>query len=123
MERQQPEGAAVAVETDAEITDLEEAIARHDSEWVLMHVMESDENWQPLRGIVLTHSKSRADLSVELAKQPLRSTLSPDAPYRPYYSFFAMPFLRPGESEEQGRVRYAAQRAAVLEGRRVEPGE
>jgi len=118
MEHREAQEATATAAGDAEIIDVEEAIARYEGEWVLMHIMESDENWEPVRGVVLAHSRSRDDMSVVLARQPLRSTLPPDAPYRPYYTFNAFPRLRPGETEEQGRVRYAVQRAAALERRR-----
>ena len=96
---------------------FDEAIAMYYKEWVLFKILEFNEYHEPVRGLVIAHSPSRAAISEALAREPPRS---PDAPYQPYYTFNAFPRLHHGETLEQGRARFAAQRAAAEEARRAE---
>lgn len=95
---------------------FEEAIAKFYGEWVLFQVLEWNEHWRPVRGLVLTHSPRREDLSPVLAKQPRRTD---DQPYQPYYTFNAFPRMRVGETREEAKQRWAIQRAAALDAQRV----
>ena len=89
---------------------FDEAIALYYGEWVLMKVLEFDEHFIPVRGLVIAHSPDRGAISEALKREPLRQ---PDAPYQPYYTFSAFPRVRPGETFEQAAERFAVQRAAV----------
>ena len=93
--------------------EYDRVIARHYGEWVLYQVTEWDETERPVLGYLIAHSPSRAAISEALAKEPLRSK-APDAPYRPYYTFFARPEARVGESIEEARARFRQLRAEVL---------
>ncbi len=94
---------------------FEEAIALYYGEWVLFKILEFDEDWEPVRGLVVAHSPSRAAISEAFAREPPRSAIPADAPYQPYYTFNAFPRLRIGETLEEGKTRFAEQRAAALE--------
>jgi hypothetical protein len=93
--------------------EYDRVIARHYGEWVLYQVTEWDENWRPVLGYLIAHSPSRAAISEALRKEPLRSK-SPDAPFRPYYTFFARPEKRVDETLEEARERFRHLRAEVL---------
>jgi len=97
---------------------IDEAIVLHYGEWILMKVTGFDDHKMPYKGIVLAHSPSRDEVSQVLRTEPLRSTLPPDAPYQPYYTFKAFQRARVGETIEQASERFAVLRAAVEEGRR-----
>jgi hypothetical protein len=90
--------------------EYDRVIARYYEEWVLYQVTEWDEHWRPVLGYVIAHSPSRAEISKALRKEPRRK---PDDPFRPYYSFFARPELRVGETLEEGLVRFRKLRAEV----------
>jgi hypothetical protein len=102
-------------EVDVEY-DFEEAIAWFYGEWVLTKITAFDEWHGPARVLVLAHGPSREAMSARLAQEP---PYLPGSPYQPYYTFLARPFLRPGESLEEGRARFRRQRAAVEEARRA----
>lgn len=70
---------------------VEETIALHRGEWILMKVKGFDEDGWPERGLVLAHSPRRGRISQVLAKEPPRTERPPDAPYEPYYLFRAFP--------------------------------
>ena len=93
--------------------EYDRVIARYYKEWLLYQVTKWDENRRPELGYLIAHSPSRAEISEALAKEPLRSK-DPDAPYRPYYLFFARPELRRGETLAEGRARFRQLRAEVL---------
>ena len=86
-------------------------IARCYKEWVLYQVTEWDETWRPVRGYLIAHSPSRKAISDALRKEPVRTK---DMPYQPYYSFFALPEARDGESIEEAGARFRKIRAEVL---------
>jgi hypothetical protein len=54
---------------------VEEARDRYPDSWVLMRVGEFDSYHRPLRGYVLTQSRSRRAISNRLAQEPPRSEL------------------------------------------------
>jgi hypothetical protein len=100
-----------AVDSPFECT-FDDANARFYGEWVLFQILEFDEEWEPVRGLVWTHSLKRSDLSPVLAARPKRTK---EAPYQPYYPFYAMPRSHHGESDEETLARFRRQRAAVLQ--------
>jgi hypothetical protein len=89
----------------------DEAIARYYGEWVLFQILEFNEHWEPVRGLVWAHSPKRSDLSPVLAARPKRTEADP---YQPYYPFFARPRVHIGETLDEARARFDRQRAAVL---------
>jgi hypothetical protein len=91
--------------------EYDHVIARHYKEWVLYQVTEWDEHWRPVRGYVIAHSPSRKAISEALRKEPVRTK---DMPYQPYYSFFALPEARVGESIPEAGERFRKIRAEVL---------
>ncbi|MEA2598857.1 MAG: hypothetical protein QOF01_5326 [Thermomicrobiales bacterium] len=92
---------------------FDEANARFFGEWVLFQILEFDEHWEPIRGLVWAHSPKRGDLSPVLAARPKRTK---DDPYQPYYPFYAMPRSHSGETAEETLARFRQQRAMVLAG-------
>lgn len=54
---------------------VEEVRERYPDRWVLMRVVEFDEQRRPRRGYVLRHSRSRKAISNRLAQEPPRSEL------------------------------------------------
>lgn len=70
---------------------VEEVIACHRDEWILMRVTGFDEDGWPERGYLLAHSPRRGDVSEALAGDPLRSDATADAPNQPTYIFNAFP--------------------------------
>ena len=90
---------------------FDEANARFYGEYVLFQILEFDEHWMPVRGLVWAHSPKRIDLYPVLADRPKRTT---DDPYQPYYPFYAMPRLRHGETAEETLSRFWKERAAIL---------
>lgn len=111
---------APSTDNDPREHSLDEVIALYYGEWVLLKVTGFDEYHEPAKGLVLAHSPNRAATSEVLAREPPRSALPPDAPYQPYYTFMAYPFVHVGETLEQARARFADQRAAVEDARRAE---
>jgi hypothetical protein len=95
---------------------FDEAIARFYGEWVLFQILEVDEAWEPMRGLVHAHSQDRAEISRVLRGLPSQSDLAPDAPHYPYYPFFARAVVHPNESDEEARARFYRQRASFLAG-------
>jgi hypothetical protein len=93
---------------------FDEAIARYYGEWVLFQILEFDDHWEPVRGLVHAHSQDRAEISKVLRGLPSRSELAPDAPYRPYYPFFARAVVHAAETDAEARDRFNRQRTAVL---------
>lgn len=91
--------------------EYDRVIARYYKEWVLYQVTEWDDDDRPVLGYLIAHSPSRSEISKALAKEPRRK---PEDPYRPYYSFFARPELRRGETLEEGQERFRKLRAEVL---------
>lgn len=91
--------------------EYDRVIARYYEEWVLYQVTEWDETDRPVLGYLIAHSPSRAEISKALAKEPRRK---PDDPFRPYYTFFARPELRVGETLEEGQARFRKLRAEIL---------
>lgn len=112
--------APASTDGDPRAMTFDEAIAMYYKEWILFKILEFNEYHEPVRGLVLAHSPSREAISDALAREPPRSALPPDAPYQPYYTFNAFPRAHVGESLEEARVRFAAQRAAAEERRRAE---
>jgi len=104
-------------ETLSREVSFDEAIALYYGEWVLMKITEFDEHHVPVKGFVIAHSPKRGDVSVALAAEPPRVEGSP---YQPYYAFNAFPRVHIGETFDQAVERFAAQRAAVEQGRRGE---
>ena len=90
--------------------EYDRVIARYYGEWVLYQITKWDDTHRPELGYLIAHSPSRAAISEALAKEPLRSK-APDAPYRPYYTFFARPEARVGESIEDARQKFLKLRA------------
>ena len=99
-----------AVEPPVECT-WDEAIARYYGEWVLFQILEFNEHWEPVRGLVWAHSLKRSDLSPVLADRPKRTR---NDPYQPYCSVFARPRVHVGETLDEARARFDRQRAAAL---------
>jgi hypothetical protein len=95
---------------------FDEAIALYENEWVLMKVLEYDEHYRPVRGLVFAHSPSRDAISEVMQRVPKNP---PGGPHQPYYTFNAFPRVRPGESFEDAAVRIAAERAAAEDVRRA----
>lgn len=91
--------------------EYDRVIARYYEEWVLYQVTEWDETDRPVLGYLIAHSSSRAEISNALAKEPRRK---PGDPFRPYYTFFARPELRVGETLEEGLERFRKLRADIL---------
>jgi len=91
--------------------EYDRVIARYYKEWVLYQVTKWDEHWRPVLGYVIAHSPSRPEISKALAKEPVRTA---DDPYMPYYTFFARPELRFGETLEEGQERFRRERAEAL---------
>ncbi|HEY7032567.1 MAG TPA: hypothetical protein VH482_14595 [Thermomicrobiales bacterium] len=89
---------------------FDDANARFYGEWVLFQILEFDEHWEPVRGLVWAHSPRRSDLSPVLAARPKRTS---EDPYQPYYPFYAMPRSHFGETDEQTLARFRRQRAAL----------
>lgn len=96
---------------------FDEAIARFYGEWVLFQILEVDEAWEPVSGLVHAHSPDRAEISRVLSGLPSPADLGPDAPHHPYYPFFARAVVHPNESDEEARARFARQRESVLAAR------
>jgi hypothetical protein len=94
--------------------EYDRVITRYYREWLLYQVTKWDETHRPELGYLIAHSPSRAAISEALRKEPPRSK-DPDAPYRPYYIFFARPELRRGETLEEGRARFRQLRAEALD--------
>ena len=92
---------------------FDDANARFYGEWVLLQILEFDEHWEPVRGLVWAHSPKRSDLSSVLAARPKRT---PEDPYQPYYPFYAMPRSHHGETDEETLARFGRQRAALNQG-------
>ncbi len=90
---------------------FDEANARFYGEWVLFQILEFDEHWRPVRGLVWAHSPTRSDLSPVLAARPKRTK---EDPYQPYYPFYAMPRSHRGESPAETLTRFKHERTAVL---------
>jgi hypothetical protein len=105
-----PNDLPPAAAIEPEERGFDEAIALYESEWVLMKVLEFDEHFRPVRGLVLAHSPDRGAISEVFARQP---RTPPDGPYQPYYTFNAFPRFRPGETFEQAAIRIAAERVAA----------
>jgi hypothetical protein len=101
---------SAAVDPPFECT-WDDAIARYYGEWVLFQILEFNEHWEPVRGLVWAHSPKRSDLSPVLAARPKRTK---DDPYQPYYPFYARPRVHVGETLDEARVRFDRQRAAAL---------
>lgn len=95
---------------------FDEAIARFYGEWVLFQILEVDDTWEPVRGLVHAHSRDRREISRVLSGLPSRADLGTDAPYHPYYPFFARAAVHPNESDEEARARFYQQREAFLAG-------
>jgi hypothetical protein len=89
----------------------DEAIARYYGEWVLFQILEFNEHWEPVRGLVWAHSPKHAEIFPVLATRPKRTK---EDPYQPYYPFFAKPRVHVGETLEQARARFERQRAEIL---------
>lgn len=89
----------------------DEAIARYYGEWVLFQILEFNEHWEPVRGLVWAHSPKRGDLSPVLAERPKRTK---EEPYQPYYPFYARPRAHVGETIEQALARFEQQRSDAL---------
>ena len=71
---------------------VNEVIARHRDEWILMKVTGFDDEGWPERGYLLAHSPRRSRyLAAHLPRKPPRTESPPDAPYRPFYVFNAFP--------------------------------
>ena len=104
---------SAAVDPPIECT-WDEAIARYYGEWVLFQILEVDEYWEPVRGLVHAHSRDRAEISKVLRGLPLPSSLGPGAPYQPYYPFYARAVVHVNETDDEARTRFYRQRAAVL---------
>jgi hypothetical protein len=104
----EPNGAVV--DPPLECT-WDEAIARYYGEWVLFQILEFNEHWEPVRGLVWAHSPEHEGIFPVLATRPKRTK---EEPYQPYYPFFAKPRVHVGETLEQARTRFARQRAEAL---------
>ena len=70
---------------------VDEVIALHRDEWILMKVTGFDEDGWPKKGFVLAHSPRRDDISKALAEEPPRAEPRPGTPHEPYYVFNAFP--------------------------------
>lgn len=93
------ERAAVAVQGAPQLT-VEQTIALHRGEWILMKVSAFDQEGWPERGYLLAHSPRRGDISRALRREPQREDRAEDAPYEPYYIFRAFPRTRTDPSAE-----------------------
>ena len=96
---------------------VDEATAAYYGEWILMRVTARNDRHEPERGVVIAHSPSRSAISTALGHEPKRTDLPPGAPAPSYYTFNAFPRVRPGETIEQARRRFASQLAAAKEAR------
>jgi len=47
---------------------INEILKRYKNEWLLIEVKKFDENWQPVEGRVLTHSKDKSEIYKALMK-------------------------------------------------------
>jgi hypothetical protein len=103
-----------AVDPPLECT-FDEANARFYGEWVLFQILEFDEHWDPVRGLVWAHAPKHEDIFPVLATRPRRTK---EEPYQPYYPFYAMPRSHRGETADETLARFRQQRAALL----AEPG-
>ncbi len=91
VEQSQPVDASGNTADGPSERTVDETIALHRDEWILMKVTGFDEDGWPEKGFVLAHSPRRSDISDALAKEPPRTERAPDAPYQPYYVFNAFP--------------------------------
>ena len=98
-----------AVEPPLECT-FDEANARFYGEWVLFQILEFDEHWDPVRGLVWAHAPKHEDIFPVLATRPKRTR---EDPYQPYYPFYAMPRSHRGETAEETLTRFRQQRGEV----------
>lgn len=96
---------------------IDEIIAMHHGEWILLKVTEVDEYQDPAKGVVLAHSLRRSDISEVLRKEPPRSALPVGTPVPSYYTFNAFPRVRRNETFEQASARFAHQLAAAQRAR------
>lgn len=96
---------------------IDEVIALHHGEWVLLKVTVLNEHQEPAKGLVLAHSSRRSAITEALRKEPPRSAQPPDVPPPSYYTFNAFPRVRPGETFEQASARFTHQLAAAREAR------
>ncbi|HEY7031635.1 MAG TPA: hypothetical protein VH482_09925 [Thermomicrobiales bacterium] len=113
MSNNEDEAEDAAVVPPFECT-FDEAIARFYGEWVLFQILEVDEAWEPVRGLVHAHSRDRAEISRVLSDLPPHSDLGPEAPHHPYYPFFARAVVHPDESDAEARARFYRHREAFL---------
>jgi hypothetical protein len=88
--------------TEAETLTLDEIIARHRGEWVLMRVTRYDEDHWPAEGSVVAHASSQEEL-LEAEERAPRAT-----PGQPYYSFLAVPHIKSGPIYEAAVKRFFA---------------
>jgi hypothetical protein len=95
-----PSPAQQAQSLDAGPLPLDEIIARHRGEWVLMRVTNHDEDYWPSEGYVVAHAPTDEEL-LTLEEQAPRAT-----PGQPYYSFYAAPFITSGPIYESAVKRF-----------------
>lgn len=92
----------------APLVTMEEVGQCFEGECVLMRVTDFDDDHVPARGHVLTHSRSRAQISKAFARQPRPSEEGSEAGRISYYIFVAYPRIEPVEAFRQVLARVAA---------------
>jgi hypothetical protein len=112
MDQEAAGANGAAVDPPFECT-FDEANARFYGEWVLFQILEFDDEWEPVRGLVWAHSPKHEGIFPVLATRPKRTK---EDPYQPYYPFYAMPRSHLGETAEETLARFRKQRAAVFAG-------
>jgi hypothetical protein len=76
-----------------ETLSIDEIIARHRGEWVLMRVTEDDEDGWPERGYLLEHAPTQAEVITSLERWV---HLANDGNRWPFYTFLAEPLIKSG---------------------------
>lgn len=107
VQQSPPTPGAGPTESQNEALTVEEVIDRHYGEWVVIRVVDLDEEGWPLRGRVLVHSPRQEDL-VPLLEQEANTADGNRDPRALYYSFRAYPFLRSGQAYEAAIAAFAA---------------
>ena len=90
---------------DSGVTEcsVEDIVARHGNEWIMLRVTEFDEDQWPIKGVVVAHSPDREAISAALAA---------DDAFQTHYVFQAVPHLRSGAEYDRVVKEFAAQFAA-----------
>jgi hypothetical protein len=86
-----------------EVLTIDEMIERYYGEWILMRVLERDEDYFPMKGQVVLHAKTKAELLKAEAQAP------PAIAGQPYYTFPAIPDITSGPIYEREVKRFIGQ--------------